>query len=366
MQALRAAVLLLLCPVLGCGGQTIIGAGVIVNQGTIIGVSVAPTLTFSPPAGHYSTTQSVTIAGPAGTTCYYTTDGSTPNIASTLYTAPITVSADATLSAVCANVIKRYTNVQATSSGWKCVVASATTYPSSLTCQTGGGVIGTLSDASMTFGSSAVFSASTTQSSSENQILFVNTQVGAGGAATMLAEDEIIEPSQGSTYVANQEADVNLNDSTQSPPRYHALGWQCNQQSGTLQWQVDNQQGSWQTISPPITFGCPLSTTQATEIRTSMHWTNGDTGCGGYGCDQYDQATICVGGTCNTYSLGTTLEAYTETWGDIMIIQDQTDLTNTTQSGANPTTSTRTITQDNMAAGVYSTMVTATAGYTIP
>lgn len=355
-------ILLVLLWIPGCSWPQIPG-------GLIGGITPVSSNIFSPAAGHYSTAQSVTITAPAGTTCYYTTDGSTPNIASTPYTTPITVSANTTLSAVCADVVKSYTNVQAdstqdtgTSRGWKCITASGLPSP----CYSGGGVVGTISAESQTYGSTGVESASTTASTGENQLLVVYTQLGAGGLASVLAEDKIIQPSQGSTYVANQEADMNLNDSTQSPPRYHAGGLQCNQQSGSLQWQIDNQQGSWQNISPPITFGCPLSTTQATEIKYSMHWTNGDTGCGGYGCDSYDVLSICVGGTCNNYSLGRTLEAYTETWGDIMIIQDQTDLTNTTQSGANPTTSTRTITQDNMAAGIYSTMVTATAGYTIP
>lgn len=337
-----------------CFAQSI-ASGVVMQGVSLNGNAVS----FSPAAGTYTGAQSVSISCPSGTTAYYTTDGSTPNIASTAYSGPISVAASSTITAVCAQVVKSYVNVQASSSGWKCVTASGSPSP----CQAGGGVTGTISAESQTYGSSMVESASTTASTGENQILWVNTQTGAGGTATMLAEDKIIQPSQGSTYIANNELDMNLNDSTQSPARYHAGGLQCNQQAGSLQWQIDNQQGSWQNTG--ITFGCPLSTTQPTEVRYSMHWTNGDTGCGGYGCDSYDQLTICTGGTCHTYSLGQTLEAYTETWGDIMIIQDQVDLTNTVTSGANPTTATRTITKDNLSAGVYSTMVTGSAAYTI-
>lgn len=69
-----------------------------------------PTLaapTFSPPAGTYTSSQSVTILGPAGATYCYTTDGSTP-LASpvgtcshgTPYTTPITVSSNLTIMAI--------------------------------------------------------------------------------------------------------------------------------------------------------------------------------------------------------------------------------------------------------------------------
>jgi hypothetical protein len=61
----------------------------------------AATPTFSIAAGTYTSTQSVTLAdATVGATIYYTTDGSTPTIASARYTAAITVSATTTLQAV--------------------------------------------------------------------------------------------------------------------------------------------------------------------------------------------------------------------------------------------------------------------------
>jgi hypothetical protein len=56
---------------------------------------------FSPPAGSYTTPQSVTLSDVSrGTTFYYTTDGSMPTTSSTLYMGSITVSANETINAI--------------------------------------------------------------------------------------------------------------------------------------------------------------------------------------------------------------------------------------------------------------------------
>ena len=63
--------------------------------------SVLPTPTFSPAAGSYTTTQSVTISdSSSGATIYYTTNGTTPTTSSTKYTGPISVSASETIEAI--------------------------------------------------------------------------------------------------------------------------------------------------------------------------------------------------------------------------------------------------------------------------
>ena len=60
-----------------------------------------PAPQFSPAAGSYTTTQSVTISDTtSGATIYYTTDGSTPTTASAQYTAPITVSSSTVINAI--------------------------------------------------------------------------------------------------------------------------------------------------------------------------------------------------------------------------------------------------------------------------
>jgi LysM repeat protein len=70
---------------------------------------VLPAPTFSPVAGTYTTSQSVTISdATSGTTIYYTTNGTTPTTSSSVYSGPITVSATETLEAIA--VKTGYTN----------------------------------------------------------------------------------------------------------------------------------------------------------------------------------------------------------------------------------------------------------------
>src|SRR5262249_51769822 len=73
------------------------------NVGTATYTLQAATPTFNPPAGTYSSSQSVTISdASSGVTIYYTTNGSTPTTSSTVYTGPITVSLTETVKAIAA------------------------------------------------------------------------------------------------------------------------------------------------------------------------------------------------------------------------------------------------------------------------
>ncbi len=68
-----------------------------------LGQATTATPSFSPPAGTYSSPQMVTISdATAGATIYYTTDGSTPTTASTVFTGPIAVSSTETIKAIAA------------------------------------------------------------------------------------------------------------------------------------------------------------------------------------------------------------------------------------------------------------------------
>jgi N-acetylneuraminic acid mutarotase len=67
----------------------------------IIGAPAAATPSFSPSAGTYAATQTVTISdGTPGAIIYFTTDGTTPTTSSTVYAGAITVSSTETLQAV--------------------------------------------------------------------------------------------------------------------------------------------------------------------------------------------------------------------------------------------------------------------------
>jgi YD repeat-containing protein len=68
---------------------------------TISAASPAATPTFSPTAGTYSTTQTVSISDTtAGAAIYYTLNGSAPTTSSTVYSGPITVSSTETIEAI--------------------------------------------------------------------------------------------------------------------------------------------------------------------------------------------------------------------------------------------------------------------------
>jgi alpha-amylase len=86
------------------GGNVIFTAG---SKGIILletaAPSTSPTVSISPASGHFTSAFQVTLSATGPNTpvrIYYTTNGSTPTAASTLYSAPFTISANATVTAI--------------------------------------------------------------------------------------------------------------------------------------------------------------------------------------------------------------------------------------------------------------------------
>lgn len=80
----------------GAAIQKLLTVSIAASTGTPAG-----TPTFSPAPGTYTGTQTVTISdASAGTTIYYTTNGSTPTTSSPIYTAPLSVSVSQTINAI--------------------------------------------------------------------------------------------------------------------------------------------------------------------------------------------------------------------------------------------------------------------------
>ncbi|HEX2714661.1 MAG TPA: S8 family serine peptidase, partial [Candidatus Acidoferrales bacterium] len=77
------------------------GSSTATSAQTAVVQPAAATPTFNPPGGAYYTPQSVTISDTTpGALIYYTTNGTAPTTASTLYSGPITVSATTTINAI--------------------------------------------------------------------------------------------------------------------------------------------------------------------------------------------------------------------------------------------------------------------------
>lgn len=350
-------------------------------------------ITFSPPAGSYAGTQNVTVNCPSGKKCFYTIDGSKPSIAGFLYSTPLTISATQTINVIAAQVPvmsrDNGTAPSGTSSNpsgagtWKCSTFSGTDFspPSNANCQAAGsgGGVGTIEPSNLiwSFGSPMIETLSTTSSTGTTQALFIRpVNFSNCNDCTELVQDKIVQVDKGKTFLLNNEMDLNVN-MLNVYNQFHTASLQCNQQGATPRWQYDNQQTPWRDFPGPVTFGCPISTTQQTEIRYGMHWTNGDTSCSdssgsGYSTDSYDFLTVCVGGTngtggtCHNFTFsGLTLCGFHKGFPEEMNQQDQPDLTNTTTSGSNPTTATRKVWNNNGSLAYYGTEVTASATYNI-
>jgi hypothetical protein len=321
---------------------------------------------FSPTPGTFFPSTTVSISCPiGGQSAAYTLDGSSPNIASTAYAGPLNVTSTTIIKAICANIQTNNQNTQTsmgnipgTGIGYKCVTSTAHTY-GTLSCETGGGVTGLPSNVALTFGTEATYTQSTTASTGETQSLIPYFGVGCD-PCDHEAQDFWIKTDQGSTFIANLEMDLITYNHTFGKNRQGGL--QCNQQSGTRQWQVDTGAGTgW--INTGITDNCPFPVNTYVHIASMGHWTNGDTGCGGNGCYTYDRLTI--NGVDHDLTFLGGQPTANSTNRAIFGNQKQMDQTNTVASGHNPTTSTWTMKLNNVAGAVGAISSVTSGTYTI-
>ncbi|MGA8108730.1 MAG: chitobiase/beta-hexosaminidase C-terminal domain-containing protein, partial [Acidobacteriaceae bacterium] len=243
-------------------------------------------VTFSPAAGTYSGSQSVSIScnPSSGTTIWYTTNGYPANTGATQYTGPISVSGTTTISAICAKTgaYDAEVNPQGSTANWKCNAPNAPVTSNGWTCETSGGVSGSLSSFDFTVGSPAYMVASTEASGPTNALLFIHTPPTQCDTCTTITEHLDIKPDQGTSVITRNEMDMEqCCDTTTSA--LHQASLQCN---GSV-WEI-NASGSWE----PTTIACDLPTSAQTDVVYEAQWVNGDTGCGGSGCMYLNALTI--------------------------------------------------------------------------
>ena len=331
-------------------------------------------VTFSPAAGTYSGTQTVTLScsPSSGTTIWYTTNGYPANTASTKYTGPIQVSSTTTINAICATTAAadEEVNVQSSGTGWKCNVPPnppSGSCPGPVNSSSGNGTSGSLSAFSFTPGSPAYMTASTEATGPTNALLVIHSPSTTCDTCTTITQHLSVQPTEGPAVITRNEMDMEQCCDT-TTGALHQASLQCNESTGF--WDINASNPEWY----PTTIACNLPTTSQTDVVYEAQWVNGDTGCGGPGCMYIDALTI--NGTryfplsqyCNTSvnpSCAQPQMTEQPTWGHFGAgNQHQIGLNGTTGCGASPCTGGRDIYTNNVTA-TQGTVGTASAAYTI-
>lgn len=207
------------------------------TQYPIAATAAAPT--FSPVAGAYGPSQSVTLASTTGgSTIYYTTDGSTPTTSSTIYTTAITVSTTGTVKAIAvasglvnspvasalytingAVATPTFSPIAGTYSGSQSVTISSTTTGSTFYYTLDGS---TPTTSSTLYSSPVSISVNETLKALGTKTAFTNSSIGSAAyvITTPTAVTPTISPAAG-TYVTTQS--VTMSTSTPSSTMYYTL-----------------------------------------------------------------------------------------------------------------------------------------------
>ena len=215
-----------------------------------INLPAAATPTFSPVAGTYTSTQSVTISGTtAGATIYYTTNGVVPTTSSKKYTDPVSVGAAETLQAIAAASGCTQSSVASATYTINLVAASAPTFSPTagkytstqsvtISDTTKGAVIYYTTDGSTPTTSSSVYNGPLTVSASEAIEAIVTasgySQSSVSAAVYTIAPPAVapvFNPAQG-TFASAQT--VSISDSTPGAIIYYTTNGSTPTASSTL------------------------------------------------------------------------------------------------------------------------------------
>lgn len=340
-------------------------------------------LSFTPAAGTYTSSQSVTISTsgcPAGTQVFYRTDGLPATNIDTQYTSPITVAASKTLTAraVLNPTIRDQPQTIATQK--KCiVVGSPITFPSGYTCSNGsGGVAGTVSDFNFAAGASNQTYVSTTDSTDfDASVLLIDTPTVTDDSIVAMSHRTVFQDSSNCGQTgANLYKCVDVSEldaESCCDAVTHAL-WQmsvrCSTNAAGSSGNNGFIEGDASSHNEKWDIPCVIGAT--TDITVNSHWTQGDTGCGGAGCmvldsiylngTKYDFPASCDPG--NTYCPNYPMTAQ-PTYGHFVGgSQEQVYARNTGVAGTSPLTTTRNISFARVGVD-EGTQTTGSAAYTI-
>jgi len=186
-----------------------------------INLPVAATPVFTPTAGTYNAVQTVTITDATpGAAIYFTTNGTAPTSASTLYSGPIAVSSAETISAIA--IVQGYINSAVGSAAYTLTAATPVIAPSggaytstqavSIADATPGAVIHYTTNGSVPTASSTTYTGAITVMAGET-INAIATATGFGNSAvasaayTFIAATPVISPA-GGTYTSAQAATI--------------------------------------------------------------------------------------------------------------------------------------------------------------
>jgi len=310
-------------------------------------------ISFSPVAGTYGTTQTVTITcSTPSSSIWYRIDGQAANPTDTLYTGPLTVSTGQTITASCAATGYTNANSQTANTNWKINAPGAPITFNGWTATSSGGTSGSVSNFNFIAGSPGVQTCSSINNiGTDSSCLWINTSTATCDSCTHLYHHEVFQDSTNATS-ASAGIDVSEFDAGQccdnTTNALHLASVKCSANHGNV-LEIDSQSFS-EVTTIPCTIGIPV------DVTVASHWTLGDTNCGGYGCMTFDWIkyngttypfpAYCASGDtyCPNYPM-TPQPTYTHFAANK---QDQEYMKTTSAAGVSPVTTTRTITTDNV------------------